>query len=29
MRYQLGSDQIPQAWFNVASHLPVPLALPC
>ena len=28
MRYQLGSDQIPQAWFNVAPHLPEPLAPP-
>ncbi len=28
MRYQLGSDEIPQAWFNVAPHLPEPLAPP-
>ncbi|HEY2833124.1 MAG TPA: TrpB-like pyridoxal phosphate-dependent enzyme [Sporichthyaceae bacterium] len=28
MRYHLGSGEIPQAWFNVAPHLPEPLAPP-
>ena len=28
MRYQLAPDQIPSAWFNVAPHLPEPLAPP-
>jgi len=28
MRYQLGTDQIPEAWFNVAAHLPEPPAPP-
>jgi tryptophan synthase beta chain len=28
LRYQLAPDQIPSAWFNVAPHLPEPLAPP-
>jgi tryptophan synthase beta chain len=28
MRWNLPSDQIPQAWFNVAPHLPTPLEPP-
>jgi tryptophan synthase beta chain len=28
MRWTLPSDRIPQAWFNVAPHLPEPLAPP-
>jgi tryptophan synthase beta chain len=28
VRWNLTSDQIPQAWFNVAPHLPVPLEPP-
>ena len=28
MRWLLNSDQIPSAWFNVAPHLPEPLAPP-
>jgi tryptophan synthase beta chain len=28
MRWNLSSDQIPQAWFNVAPHLPTPLQPP-
>jgi tryptophan synthase beta chain len=28
MRYTLGTDEIPSAWFNVAPHLPEPLAPP-
>ena len=28
MRWNLSSDQIPQAWFNVAPHLPAPLEPP-
>jgi tryptophan synthase beta chain len=28
MRYLLGPDRIPEAWFNVAPHLPTPLAPP-
>jgi tryptophan synthase beta chain len=28
VRWNLGSDRIPQAWFNVAPHLPAPLEPP-
>jgi tryptophan synthase beta chain len=28
MRYYLGSGELPRAWFNVAPHLPEPLAPP-
>jgi len=28
VRWNLSSDQIPQAWFNVAPHLPAPLEPP-
>jgi tryptophan synthase beta chain len=28
LRWHLSSDQIPQAWFNVAPHLPTPLDPP-
>ena len=28
MRYLLPSDRVPEAWFNVAPHLPEPLAPP-
>jgi tryptophan synthase beta chain len=28
VRWNLSSDQIPQAWFNVAPHLPTPLEPP-
>jgi tryptophan synthase beta chain len=28
MRYTLGTNEIPSAWFNVAPHLPEPLAPP-